>query len=393
MVYFSTFIPSKYTRNTTKIEVLFNWSECFCDIIITYLLYIDTLECNYIIFRVASFAWSGLTAIITILITIYAIISGKVLYETTKKSVAKQSFADKEWNVVRRLIVVNSFITLYFIFATTVHIYYAIYIQNTDDIIPHKIMELIANAVCLLIICWMYRSSMQRLIKSDKLDAEQRKIRYLRKKSTAIAISHATKSTKPRGLPFPESPTSKSPKSPKSSESPDIDSAIITSTSPRMPVHTTRASRVNMNDLGVIEEENDSMAIEVKNNENQSKIIYKAPQESDFDEKPKLTFVCTESAGTAYSEYYGGTRTRQSSVDSIYINGNVAVTRKSSIESNQSCEESNCTNITNIMMPPTRNSAIITSLPIAESPNTAESVQQSSLVGGDEKRGSRCTCE
>ncbi len=141
----------------------------WCFFIIYYILIV--LKQNDIIFMIAAYIWSAIISISVIFITIYSVFVGNVLYSAAKMS-QTQSFADNDWKVVRRLLIINTFITIYFIFQSFTTIYFAIHPQNESII--YSISYIFIDAICLLFIFWMYRGAIIHLIKQEKLEQESK---------------------------------------------------------------------------------------------------------------------------------------------------------------------------------------------------------------------------
>eukprot|EP01083_Nonionella_stella_P056165 148071_1 len=120
------------------------------------------------IFEIAAYIWSGLLSITALFITIYSILVGRILYQAAMIS-QDQSFGQNDWEAVRRLLIINGFLTLYFMFQafTTVHLAVN---PNYQSVIYSTTYELM-DAVCLLFIFWMYRGSL-RYFKEQQLETE-----------------------------------------------------------------------------------------------------------------------------------------------------------------------------------------------------------------------------
>ena len=92
------------------------------------------------------------------MITIYSILSCISLCKTTK-----QLDATKQWKLVLKLLIINTVITLYFIFQSLA----SIFSFNIDTDI-YSLLYLAIDAVCLLIIFLMHKSSLNNLLKREK---------------------------------------------------------------------------------------------------------------------------------------------------------------------------------------------------------------------------------
>eukprot|EP01083_Nonionella_stella_P056163 148065_1 len=135
----------------------------WCFLIVYYVLIWSR---NHHIFEVAAYIWSGMLSITAIFITVYSILVGKVLYDAARIS-QNQNFAQQDWTVVRRLLIINTFLTLYFAFCAFTTIYLAV--NPGHQTVIHSSLYSLMDALCLLVIFWMYRDSLQRLKVEDAL--------------------------------------------------------------------------------------------------------------------------------------------------------------------------------------------------------------------------------
>eukprot|EP01083_Nonionella_stella_P227242 806428_1 len=134
---------------------------CF---LITY--YILIWASNHTIFEIAAYIWSAILFITATFVSVYSILVGKVLYHAARIS-QHQNFAQKDWTVVRRLLIINAFLTLYFAFSAFTTIYLAV--NPGHQTVIHSSLYSLMDALCLLVIFWMYRDSLQRLKVEDAL--------------------------------------------------------------------------------------------------------------------------------------------------------------------------------------------------------------------------------
>ena len=150
------------------------------------------IDADPIIFTVASIVWSVTTAAFAVMGMFYGVLSAVVLYRTTKNA----GSASTDWQLVFKLISINAIISLYFLLESIIVIYYALNVEDTDNIVTHRIIELLSNSVCLVAIALLYRGGVKRLTKRRKLSFSKKK-----SKTSANAdarLSSATASTLPR---------------------------------------------------------------------------------------------------------------------------------------------------------------------------------------------------
>lgn len=114
------------------------------------------------IFEYGTYIMSGIISGFAVITVVYSMLVGHVLWNAAQIS-KDQSFANKEWKVVRRLLVINGFIAIYFCFQSFTIIYLAV--DPDHQSVAYDLVYLTVNAVCLLVIIWMYRASVKHLIK------------------------------------------------------------------------------------------------------------------------------------------------------------------------------------------------------------------------------------
>jgi len=74
---------------------------------------------------------------------------------------------------VRRLLIINAFIACYFLFQSVTIIYLAI--DRGHQSVAFDLVHLSVNALCLVVIVWMYRASVRHLLKEDVLKSNTAK--------------------------------------------------------------------------------------------------------------------------------------------------------------------------------------------------------------------------
>ena len=77
------------------------------------------------IFHIGAYFWGLLFVVLSIIITIYSYVVNKVLLQAAKIS-QNQAFAKEDRKTVRRLLIINTFITLYFIYQAVTAVYLSI---------------------------------------------------------------------------------------------------------------------------------------------------------------------------------------------------------------------------------------------------------------------------
>ena len=124
-------------------------------LITVYILIIKDIN----VYSIAEIIWCSIMSITCAWITIYAIRVGKVLYITVQIS-QQQKFYESDWRDVKRLLTINGVLTSFFIFQTAATIYFTAFHQKLDSYF--RITDLFTNAVCLTVLCYLYRNPMKR---------------------------------------------------------------------------------------------------------------------------------------------------------------------------------------------------------------------------------------
>eukprot|EP01084_Bolivina_argentea_P077204 139974_1 len=104
-------------------------------------------------------------------VIIYSFLVNKVLFKAAKYT-ENQRFGIEDMKVARKLLIINTIITLYFIYSSAINVYFALYPLKLTLIDTY--ISLFLYMIILLCICWMYHKSMHKLIKSENLNTSKR---------------------------------------------------------------------------------------------------------------------------------------------------------------------------------------------------------------------------
>ena len=141
------------------------------------------------VYSVAEIIWCSIMSITCVWITTYAFRVGKVLYITVQIS-QQQQFYESDWRDVKRLLTINGTLTLFFIFQTAIVIYFSATHQKLDEYF--RIVDLFTNAVCLIVLCYLYRNPMKKMIKQNGTRKKKKK----RRNSISVNKTNNCKSPK-----------------------------------------------------------------------------------------------------------------------------------------------------------------------------------------------------
>ena len=111
--------------------------------------------------------WSIITFLICVIMISYAYCVGKMLILTAKIS-QSQKFHSKDESVAKRLLFINSCITIFLLIQFGLSAYFSLF-DNKFSLF-HHILNVTLNLLFIILLCWMYRKPMRRLIKADAKD-------------------------------------------------------------------------------------------------------------------------------------------------------------------------------------------------------------------------------
>ena len=117
-----------------------------------------------IIVIVIEAVWTFVLLIVCVVFIIYAWYVGKVLLITAQIA-SEQTFAKKERQLTKRLLFINVCITLFFVSQCILSIAFTVSLGKFNII--YRIIDLCLNLLFIIVLCWMYRGPMKRLIKSE----------------------------------------------------------------------------------------------------------------------------------------------------------------------------------------------------------------------------------
>ena len=131
--------------------------------LVYYIIAISTPFNDYIHSFGAIF-WSINLVFMTFFVVVYSCLVGKVLFKAAKYT-KNQSFGRDDMKIAKKLLIINSFITTYFIFSATEDVYLAIYPRELKLIYIYS--RFLLYMIILICICWMYRGSMRKLVRAE----------------------------------------------------------------------------------------------------------------------------------------------------------------------------------------------------------------------------------
>merc|ERR1719242_300837 len=144
------------------------------------------------VFEYGTYIMSGIITGFAVVTVVYSMMVAHVLWHAAQIS-KDQSFAGNEWRVVRRLLIINGFIACYFMFQSFTIIYLAV--DPDHHTVTYDLVYLCINALCMLVIVWMYRASVKHLIH------EVKKSNLGKSKSNVFSSSNTNSETSRSGRP------------------------------------------------------------------------------------------------------------------------------------------------------------------------------------------------
>lgn len=125
---------------------------------------IDFVDDLNTFFLIIDIIWTCILSILCIAFTIYSYYVAKMLYLSTKLS-AGQNFEANAKQTMRRLITINSGITIFFLLKLIIFVYFTVNYESFS--ILYRAVDLFLNFIFIALICWMYRKPMISLVESD----------------------------------------------------------------------------------------------------------------------------------------------------------------------------------------------------------------------------------
>ncbi len=172
-------------------KVLYSINIFVWIILITYYILLLAVPFNESIFIFGAWIWSATLIIVCLSSFIYAFLSGRVLFKAAKYT-RNQSFGDQDMQIARRLLIINTIITFYFMFSCSTTIYFALYPLKLS--INNTYFSLSCGILFLFCVCWMHRSAMHKLIKMEKEESKSKQSRQNSKNDESLSKTANNKS-------------------------------------------------------------------------------------------------------------------------------------------------------------------------------------------------------
>ena len=115
-----------------------------------------------IILKYSQIVYTIFIGVILISFMIYGIKMSMTLYRTTMH-IKGQSFGLKEWQLTKKLIIINQIITVYFIYQLCQSIYLIFISNNHINLWLFRTLDLLSNLICIISILYLYQNPIIKL--------------------------------------------------------------------------------------------------------------------------------------------------------------------------------------------------------------------------------------